>query len=164
MTAALQLAGQTFSRLRVIRRSPKNSSTGRSRWHCICQCGNTTTVCGSDLRNGNTVSCGCWRKEVVAARSFVHGMASPYSREYHSWAGMRSRCLNPNHLRRKDYGARGISICKRWDKFKNFLADMGRRPPGTSLDRINNNGDYKPSNCRWATPKQQAANRRNPQK
>jgi hypothetical protein len=88
----------------------------------------------------------------------THG--STNSPEYHAWGGMRQRCLNPKNRRWKDYGGRGITICARWASFENFLSDMGFKPKGTSLDRVNNDGNYEPSNCRWATPKEQRTNTR----
>jgi hypothetical protein len=97
----------------------------------------------------------------LARKATRHGLAG--SPTYSSWAAMKQRCLNQNHPKYRNWGGRGIAVCDRWLKFENFLADMGERPVGKTLDRINNDGDYEPGNCRWATPAQQVANRR-PQK
>lgn len=122
-------------------------------WLCRCECGNTTTVAGSDLRKGGTKSCGCGRK----TQSGGHGTP-----EYSTWKMMKSRCHNANNSEYKNYGARGVRVCDRWrHSFVNFLADMGKRPfIGASIDRIDNDGNYEPGNCRWATPLEQSQNTR----
>lgn len=124
---------------------------------CLCDCGNETTVYRNNLGRGNTTSCGCvWYSEVANKGS--HNKSK--SRTYRIWANMKSRCTNPNFDSYKYYGARGISVCSRWQLFENFLEDMGEPEESLTLDRIDNDGDYCPSNCRWITMKEQCANRR----
>lgn len=110
------------------------------------------------MKTGNTTSCGCRKKSVLGISTTKHGKAG--TRTHRIWKAMRSRCNNPNIPRYKDYGGRGITVCKRWDKFENFLADMGEAPDGHSIDRINNNKGYSPSNCKWSTPTEQNRNQR----
>lgn len=154
------LVGRQFGRLTVLsyvgRKSGKHTA-----WLCRCNCkpGRTTTVLGISLKRGLTKSCGCLHKELMSKCHRTHGLS--HTREHNAWVAMKSRCLNKNDYAYHNYGGRGIRVCKRWaTSFKRFLADMGACPPRLSLDRINNNGDYKPSNCRWATRHQQARNQR----
>src|SRR5262249_21392685 len=111
-------------------------------------------VRGTNLRFGSSISCGCVRRE----RTTKHGLCD--SRAYHCWKNMKRRCSNPEHPRYPDYGGRGISVCEDWLSFENFFADMLDAPAGLSIDRINNDGNYEPANCRWATPSMQIANQR----
>jgi hypothetical protein len=135
-------------------------------WLCRCDCGNETTVATSNLtKKQPTKSCGCHRREEIGNRSRTHGDGSiprGIAREYAAWQQMKNRCLNPNDKRFADYGGRGITVCDRWvNTYENFLADMGRRPSSRhSLDRVDVNGNYEPSNCRWATNREQSRNRR----
>jgi hypothetical protein len=165
MSMLKDIRKQRFHRLLVLQ-YVRSDHRGEAMWKCRCDCGAIITVSGGNLRSGHTTSCGCWMREHNARLHFTHGEAASRTRnqkrttEYQIWHSMRKRCFDPNCPAYKHYGGRGITICKRWLKFENFLADMGRRPKGKSIDRVNNNGDYKKSNCRWATAKQQVNNRR----
>ncbi len=170
MGALVNLIGKKFGKLTVLFKVNRIGSTGLKKvyWYCKCDCGNYKTIYTNCLKFGGTQSCGCIHKsekfrEECSARSTRHGHAkdgkiSPTSK---SWSEMKQRCLNINNKRYKDWGGRGIIVCKRWlESFENFLTDMGEKPKGTSLDRINNNKGYYKENCRWATPKQQSNNTR----
>lgn len=127
------------------------------RAECVCDCGGRVSQWKSRLEAGNVMSCGCLQRDTVRKMATTHRMTK--SREYDSWAGMKARCTNKKHVRFHRYGGRGIKVCARWNRFENFLKDMGTRPPKTSLDRINNDKGYYPANCRWATASQQARNK-----
>jgi len=132
-------------------------------WKCICSCGKQKIVSGDSLKSGNSKSCGCLSSELVSIRRKTHGMSK--GRTYSSWNSMIGRCNFKNNIRYKDYGGRGITVCKRWLKpngngFLNFLKDMEERPKNKTLDRINNNLGYCKENCRWATKEQQQGNTR----
>lgn len=161
MPAAKQLDGQVFGRLTVIERF--SSRNGRATWLCRCECGKLHEAVSHALTSGHTKSCGCWKDERNTSTPSIHGHASRtngISPTYRTWQAMITRCTNDSVKSYQDYGARGISVCTRWLVFENFLADMGAKPPGTSIDRIDNDKGYEPGNCRWATPKEQARNTR----
>jgi hypothetical protein len=146
------------------------SYLGKARWECRCDCGGSVFAVTGSLRSGNTQSCGCLKRERIAEACLTHGHARAKARhpQYGPWGAMIQRCTNKNSPSYEDYGGRGIKVCTRWrygesDKsgFECFLADMGERPsPDHTLDRVNNDGNYEPSNCRWATGEQQRLNRR----
>lgn len=163
MPKRLNLAGRQFGRLRVLSFSHIEKRTAR--WLCLCSCGKETTLCGSYLIRGITRSCGCLVRETTKRISTKHGHAprAKPSPEYICWAAMIRRCFNPNNKSFKDYGARGITVCKQWrGHFEAFLADMGAKPPGTSIHRIENDGNYEPDNCIWATRETHESNKRKP--
>lgn len=158
----LDLTSHRFGRL-VVTDLAGFTKFKQARWNCLCDCGRAKIVQSSNLRSGHVTSCGCYSQE-IRERAKSHGYARKGARhsEYSAWAGMKRRCNNPKNVDFKDYGGRGIMVCDRWrDSFNAFLTDMGRKPsPKHSIDRINVDGNYEPSNCRWATPLEQRSNRR----
>jgi len=131
---------------------------------CKCDCGKETTVRIYDLKSGDVQSCKCWHADRMSETRTKHGhtRGGNHTVTYRTWVHMRDRCFDVEDKSYKNYGGRGISVCQRWSKFENFLEDMRPSPgKGFSLDRINNDGNYEPGNCRWATKKEQTLNKRN---
>ena len=162
------LTNQKFGRLVVLEEAGRDKH-GKVLWKCQCQCSEKSivTICSNSLRTKHTQSCGCVQKEYAKKEKYVkHGQARKSSKNpiYHIWIAMFNRCYNPNNQAYHNYGGRGIRVCDRWpgeNGFQNFYEDIGKyRKEGTTLDRINNDGDYEPSNCRWTTWEKQQQNTR----
>jgi hypothetical protein len=157
MSKLIDLTGRRFGRWLVT--AYAHGSRLGAYWRCICDCDACRVVNGHELRRGGSKSCGCLQREQASARCKTHGMSK--TMEYVCWQQMRARCFNPHHRAFENYGGRGISVCEPWaNSFEAFFADMGTRPEGCSLDRIDVNGNYEPGNVRWADSKTQTQNRR----
>lgn len=154
----INLTGKRFGRLLVV--GLHSITNHKPRWKCKCDCGSALDVNGSNLKTGTTKSCGCLQVDLVRGRLTTHGQ-SRRSPEYNTWSGMLARCRSKSNPAYSNYGGRGVKACKRWLKFETFFEDMGKKPTAAhSIERRNNDGDYKPSNCYWATKRQQALNTR----
>lgn len=149
------LAGLVFGYWLVLYQDNERGKHGEVYWVCKCECGFKKRVTANSLRNGSSTKC-------YSCKNRLHGMET--SPTYGSWVAMRQRCSNPKNVSYKDYGGKGIEVCGRWSEFVNFLADMGVRPEGMTIDRINSAKGYSKENCKWSTPKEQARNRGNTKK
>lgn len=163
-------AGKRYGRLTAIELIIYPKKKKDTFWKCRCECGNETIVFSGHLNDGHTVSCGCFHNEQLSKSMRKHGHTTLDGKprttpEYRAWHGMRQRCKNKNSPRYSYYGQRGITVCERWDSFQNFLSDMGPNPSRKhSLERMDTNGNYEPSNCKWGTSLEQSNNRRNNRK
>ena len=155
----IDLSGEQFGQLTVLARAESNRH-GKAQWLCACSCGPKSIVAGVDLRRSDrkaTRSCGCRQRKATSDANRTHGQSE--TRAYSIWRTMWRRCTDPSSVAWGRYGGRGISVCEAWRDLGTFMADMGEPPSGRTLDRIDPDGNYEPGNCRWATPKEQAANK-----
>lgn len=165
MVKRKELSGEKFGRLFVVKYDSTNAK-GKALWECLCDCGNTKVVIGENLRAGFTTSCGCYKREVEVKASVTHGLShvdGKKSRLYSIWGDMKRRCNNIKNKEYKNYGGRGITVCDEWEhdylKFHEWAIANGY-DGSLTLDRINVNGNYEPSNCKWSTWSQQGQNKR----
>lgn len=157
MREFIDMKGRRCGRWTVLCQVPSTLGL-TARWRCQCECGNISDVNGPALRLGRSLSCGCLHKEIVGRNGSVHGAYGTAT--YKIWGSMIQRCTNKKSRSYSSYGGRGITVCDRWLKFENFFADMGEKPPGLSIERINNDGNYELRNCKWATTAEQSNNKR----
>ena len=161
MPKLLDRTGHVYGRLTVRCRDDAAgpaSKGKRTRWVCVCECGGSKVATGHELASGDTRSCGCIKKEELALRARTHGMTRTPT--YRSWQAAKERCHNPKSSNFDRYGAHGIEMCERWrNSFPAFLEDMGSRPEGMTLDRLDQCKGYEPGNVQWATPAEQSVNR-----
>jgi hypothetical protein len=161
----LNLISQKFDRLTVLSRGD-NTPSGKTTWNCVCECGNKVNREADSLRKKGIKSCGCFNKQslskIATERNTVHGQNKVGGRtgSHKSWSSMLQRCEKENHKSYKYYGGRGIKVCDRWKKFENFFEDMGERPNGMSIDRIDSEKNYEPGNCKWSNRSEQQKNKR----
>ena len=164
---AIDLTNSRFGRLLVLARAENSSKHGDARWLCRCDCAVEKVVYATNLKSGDTASCGCFQLDQTRLRNTKHGQSGNQDRtekaspEYVSWSAMRYRCLNPKSKDFKDYGGKGVKVCDRWlgkEGLQNFISDLGERPEGTTLGRKNDVGNYEPGNVSWMTRAEQVAN------
>lgn len=160
MRSVIVKSGDTYGRLTVVKETETKKYIRFVL--CKCNCGNRVEVRLFQMRAGNVKSCGCLQRERSSESKTIHGhsRAKNVTSEYRTWRHMHERCSSKKDKSFSNYGGRGITVCKRWSSFTNFYKDMGKRPEGTSIDRIDNNKGYFPKNCRWATKEQQSNNKR----
>lgn len=160
MGKLVNLSGKSFGKLTVIQRGKtvKRSKGTIVYWLCVCECGNRAEVVGGDLKSGRTLSCGCYQRRRSKEFHTSHGLC--HTRLHEIWTGMKTRCANPKNSHYRHYGGRGITVCKEWQSFEPFYewAMANGYSDDLTIDRINNDGNYEPNNCRWATTKQQMNN------
>ena len=160
MPKRIEMKGKRFGMLVIVSFSHYNNYRA-AMWNAVCDCGKAIVVYGYSVRIGSTRSCGCLKGEITTALMTKHGESKKHTREYRAWKEAKTRCFNEKRDIWKYYGGRGITMCDRWkNDFLSFLKDVGRCPPGLTLDRKDNDKGYEPGNCRWATRREQRINQR----